>query len=55
MEGFDAEAFDKILGLTEKGLKAVVMMPMGFRADSDQTAHYAKVRKSNEDMFHLVK
>ena len=55
MEGFDAEAFDKILGLTEKGLKAVVMMPMGFRADSDTTVHFAKVRKSNEDMFHLVK
>ena len=55
MEGFDANAFDKILGLSEKGLKAVVMMPMGFRADSDQTAHFAKVRKSNEDMFQLVK
>lgn len=55
MEGFDAEAFDKILGLNEKGLKAVVIMPMGFRADSDQTAHFAKVRKSNEHMFHLVK
>ena len=55
MEGFDVEAFDKILGLTEKGLKAVVIMPMGFRADSDTSAHFAKVRKSNEDMFHLVK
>lgn len=55
MEGFDVEAFDKILGLNEKGLKAVVIMPMGFRADSDVTANFAKVRKSNEDMFHLVK
>lgn len=55
MEGFDVAAFDEILGLTEKGLKAVVIMPMGFRADSDVTANFAKVRKSNEDMFHLVK
>lgn len=55
MEGFDVAAFDKILGLTEKGLKAVVIMPIGFRADSDATANYAKVRKSHEAMFHLVK
>ena len=55
MEGFDVEAFDKILGLTEKGLKAVVIMPMGFRAESDITANFAKVRKSNEDMFQVVK
>jgi nitroreductase / dihydropteridine reductase len=55
MEGFDAAAFDKILGLTKKGLKAVVIMPLGFRDDSDATANFIKVRKSNEDMFHLVK
>ncbi len=53
MEGFDAAAFDKLLGLTEKGLKAVVMMPIGFRADTDATAHYTKVRKSNEEVFHI--
>lgn len=55
MEGFDAAAFDKILGLTEKGLKAVVIMPIGFRAEGDTTAHFAKVRKSNEEMFLMVK
>jgi nitroreductase / dihydropteridine reductase len=51
MEGFDAAAFDKILNLTEKGLKAVVIMPIGFRAESDATAHFAKVRKPNAEMF----
>jgi nitroreductase len=55
MEGFDAAAFDKILGLTKKGLKAVVIMPIGFRDDSDATSHYAKVRKSNAEMFVMVK
>jgi nitroreductase / dihydropteridine reductase len=51
MEGFDAAAFDKILGLTEKGLKSVVIMPIGFRAEGDATAHFAKVRKPHEEMF----
>ncbi len=55
MEGFDAAAFDKILGLTEKGLKSVVIMPIGFRDDSDATAHFAKVRKPHAEMFLTVK
>lgn len=54
MEGFDVAAFDKILGLTEKGLKAIVMLPIGFRADSDATANFAKVRKSKDEMFLMV-
>jgi nitroreductase / dihydropteridine reductase len=55
MEGFDAAGFDKILGLAKKGLKSVVMMPIGFRADTDATANFAKVRKAHDAMFHLVK
>jgi nitroreductase / dihydropteridine reductase len=54
MEGFDAAQFDEILGLAAKGLKSVVIMPIGFRAESDATAHYAKVRKSEKEMFQLV-
>jgi nitroreductase / dihydropteridine reductase len=55
MEGFDAAAFDKILGLQKKGLKSVVIMPVGFRADTDATANFVKVRKAHDTMFHLVK
>jgi nitroreductase len=54
MEGFDAAAFDKILGLTEQGYKAVVILPIGFRAASDATANYAKVRKSDADLLEFV-
>ncbi len=54
MEGFDAAVFDKILGLTEKGLKSVVILPIGFRADSDETTHFPKVRKLHEEMFLMV-
>jgi nitroreductase len=55
MEGFDAAKMDSILGLTSKGLKSVVMMPIGFRADSDATSHYTKVRKTKEALFEFVK
>lgn len=55
MEGFDAAQFDEILGLTEKGLKSVVIMPVGFRAADDATAQYIKVRKPESELFHFVK
>jgi nitroreductase len=51
MEGFEAEAYDKILGLTEKGLTTSVVLPVGYRSDEDETQHYEKVRKSNEELF----
>ena len=51
MEGFEAEAYDKILGLTEKGLTTTVVLPMGYRSNEDETQHYPKVRKSNEELF----
>ena len=55
MEGFDATKFDEILGLTEKGLKSVVIMPVGYRAADDTTAQYIKVRKPESELFHFVK
>jgi nitroreductase / dihydropteridine reductase len=54
MEGFDSAQFDTILGLTEKGFKSVVMMVLGYRSESDETAKYVKVRKSKEEMFELI-
>ena len=55
MEGFDAAQFDEILGLTEKGLKSVVIMPVGYRSADDATAQYIKVRKPESELFHFVK
>ena len=34
MEGFDNAKFDEILGLTEKGLKSVTILPLGYRDES---------------------
>ena len=54
MEGFDHNQYDEILGLKAKGLKSVVMMPIGFRADDDAAAHYIKVRKAESELFDFV-
>ena len=31
MEGFNTDAADQILGLQERGLRSVVLMPLGYR------------------------
>lgn len=51
MEGFEADKYDEILGLAEKGLTATVVLPIGYRSEEDQTQHYAKVRKSKKELF----
>ena len=45
MEGFDPQGYDSVLGLTEKGLTATLVMPVGYRAADDFMASLAKVRR----------
>ncbi|WP_044397821.1 NAD(P)H-dependent oxidoreductase [Lacinutrix sp. Hel_I_90] len=55
MEGFDAEAVDKILGLKEKGLRSTVMLTLGYRAPKeDWLDDLEKVRKPIEDLITLI-
>ncbi len=51
MEGFEAEKYNEILGLTKLGLNATLVAAVGYRHEEDETQHYIKVRKSNEDLF----
>lgn len=51
IEGFEADAYNKILGLSEKGLKADVLLAIGYRSDEDVTQHGAKVRKPIDRLF----
>jgi len=51
MEGFQAEEYNKILGLTEKDLNAAVVLAVGYRSEEDQTQNLPKVRKSKEELF----
>ena len=51
IEGFDPAQFNEILGLDKLGLNATVVADIGYRHDDDATQYYAKVRKSNEELF----
>ncbi|MBP4138544.1 NAD(P)H-dependent oxidoreductase [Flavobacterium geliluteum] len=51
MEGFNAAAFNEILGFDKLGLNASVIAPIGYRHDEDEAQHYKKVRKSQEELF----
>jgi nitroreductase len=51
MEGFEPEKYNEILGLTELGLNASLVATIGYRDAADDTQNYAKVRKSNEELF----
>lgn len=51
MEGYEPEKYNEILGLTEKGLNAAVIATIGYRHEEDSTQHFAKVRKSTEELF----
>ena len=45
MEGFDPEKYDEILNLKKHGLKSVLLLPVGYRAQDDMFADFKKVRK----------
>ena len=51
MEGFDPDAVDTILGLRERGLRSVVLMPLGYREEAgDWLLPMPKVRKSRDNI-----
>ncbi|PWI28997.1 NAD(P)H-dependent oxidoreductase [Flavobacteriaceae bacterium LYZ1037] len=45
MEGFAPEKYDEILGLKQRGLKSVLLLPIGYRDEDDMFADFKKVRK----------
>ena len=51
MEGIDPAAYDKILGLEEKGYRTVVAAPAGYRAAADKYASLPKVRFDQEEVI----
>lgn len=55
IEGFDPEAVDKILGLREKGLRSAVLLPLGYRKESeDWLVNLIKVRKPMKDLVTVI-
>lgn len=51
MEGFDRELINKEFGLSEKGLKASVIVSLGYRSENDFNAKLPKSRLSDEVVF----
>jgi nitroreductase len=56
MEGFIPAEVDRILGLESKGLKSVLLLPLGYRnPEKDYLINAKKVRKSMSNFVHKVK
>ncbi|WP_159021385.1 NAD(P)H-dependent oxidoreductase [Formosa sp. L2A11] len=49
MEGFIPTEYDKLLHLEDKGLKSVLVLPIGYRAEDDIFSDLKKVRKPISD------
>jgi nitroreductase len=56
MEGFDPDKLDEILGLREKGLRSVTILPLGYRQpEGDWLVNLKKVRRPVEEFVSTVK
>lgn len=52
IEGFEPAKVDEILGLKQKGLRSVLLLPLGYRADEgDWLVNLTKVRRSREQFI----
>lgn len=54
MEGFQPDGYDEVLGLKAKNLHAVLVCPIGYRAEDDQYQHLKKVRKVKSDIIEFI-
>ena len=55
IEGFHPERYDKLLKLDELGLRSVLVLPVGFRAEDDIFAEFKKVRRGVGDVIIEIK
>lgn len=49
MEGFDPAALSEILDLSEKNLEPVLLLPVGYRSETDMFSEFKKVRKDETE------
>jgi nitroreductase len=54
MEGFEADQYDTILSLADKGLKADCAVTIGYRHADDAAQQVPKVRRSAEQIFSVI-
>ena len=54
MEGFVPDGYNAVLGLAEQGLEAVLVMPVGHRAQDDAFSEFEKVRRPMESSVRTI-
>ncbi|WP_242202198.1 NAD(P)H-dependent oxidoreductase [Aestuariivivens insulae] len=54
MEGFEADKYNAILGLSDRGLNASIVAPIGYRSDTDHAQHFKKIRKPLKTLFETM-
>lgn len=54
MTGFDNVGFNHVLGLSERGLNAEIICPVGVRSSEDHTAYRSKFRRPQDQMVSLL-
>jgi len=54
IEWFIGDMYDKILGLSEKWLSSVVVLPVGYRSDDDHHAEHKKVRFETNKISQII-
>lgn len=55
MEGFESDKYNEVLDLNKQGLNASLVAAIGYRHEDDKTQHFAKVRKSTNELFTTIK
>jgi len=55
IEGFEPEKYDALLQLEELGLKSVLVLPVGYRADDDIFSDLKKVRRGVDNVIIEIK
>ena len=55
IEGFEPEKYDEFLNLSEKGLRSVLVLAVGYRAEDDMFSDLKKVRKRVDDVVIEIK
>jgi nitroreductase len=54
MEGFEPAAYDEILQLSSRNLKATLVCAIGYRSEDDAAQHGKKVRKELADLVEIM-
>lgn len=51
IEGFEPKKYDTLLGLAEKGLESIVVLPIGYRDETDFFKDLKKVRRGVDELI----